>query len=96
MAFEWDHGNDTKNYSKHGVSCQEAESAFQDRRRLDFDDPFHSRAERRYITLGQSSRPRLLCVAWTLRGTHVRIISVRPASRKERHLYEEKNHQRTA
>lgn len=93
VTFEWDPGNETKSYSKHGVSCQEAESVFQDPHRLDFHDPFHSDDELRYITIGRSTRPRHLCVAWTLRGAKVRIISARPASRKERFVYEEKNEQ---
>ncbi|HEX5037883.1 MAG TPA: BrnT family toxin [bacterium] len=91
VAFEWDGGNDVKSYTKHGVSRQEAESVFQDDRKLHFSDPFHSKGERRYITVGRSAHPRILFIAWTLRGTKVRIISARPASRKERKVYEEKN-----
>lgn len=91
VFFEWDKGNDTKNYTKHGVSRLEAESLFQDLQRLDFDDPFGARPERRYVTIARSNRPRILLAAWTLRGSQMRIISVRPASRKERKLYEEKN-----
>lgn len=91
ITFEWEAGNDTKSYSKHGVSCQEAESVFQDAHRLDFPDPFHSKTERRYITIGRSNRPRVLCIAWTLRGRLVRIVSARPASRKERNVYEKKS-----
>ncbi|MBF0361915.1 MAG: BrnT family toxin [Oligoflexia bacterium] len=88
VEFEWDEGNNTKNYSKHGVSCLEAESVFQDDYRLDFTDPFHSISEKRYLTLGRSNRPRILIIAWTLRGIKVRIISARPASKKERAVYE--------
>jgi uncharacterized DUF497 family protein len=90
VQFEWDEGNDTKSYTKHGVSREEAESVFQDRTRLDFADPLHSHAENRFMTLGRSTRPRLLMIAWTLRARWVRIISARPASRKERNVYEEK------
>lgn len=95
VTFEWDDGNEIKNYTKHGVSCQEAESVFQDSTRVDFADPLHSAAETRYVTLGRSSRPRLLFLAWTRRSTSVRVISARPASRKERQVYAEKNQKRT-
>lgn len=95
VKFEWDDGNDVKNYTKHGVSCQEAESVFQDSSRVDFADPLHSASETRYVTLGRSSRPRILFVAWTRRSTRIRVISTRPASRKERQVYAEKNQQRT-
>ena len=91
VSFEWDEGNDVKSYTKHGVSCLEAESVFQDANRLDFQDPLHSDQENRFVTLGRSNRPRVLLVAWTLRKKKVRIISARPAGRKERKVYEEKN-----
>ena len=88
VHFQWDAGNDTKSYTKHGVSREEAESVFQDSRRLDFPDPLHSAKEGRFVTLGRSSHPRVLFVAWTLRSRRVRVISVRPASKKERVVYE--------
>lgn len=91
VLFEWDAGNNVKSYTKHGVSCPEAESVFQDMRRLDFSDPLHSDKENRFITVGQSNRPRILLVAWTLRKARVRVVSARPASRRERKVYEEKN-----
>ncbi len=88
VEFEWDFGNDTKSYTKHGVSCLEAESVFQDKARSDYLDPLHSSVESRFLTIGMSSRPRILLLAWTLRRKKVRIISARPASKKERGLYE--------
>jgi uncharacterized DUF497 family protein len=92
VDFEWDEGNNTKNYTKHGVSCLEAESVFQDNHHLVFSDPLHSKQEKRYLTIGQSNRPRILLLAWTLRNKKVRIISARPASTKERLIYE--NHKK--
>ncbi len=88
VKFDWDEGNNTKSYSKHGASIQESESMFQDVFRIDFSDPFHSTNEFRYVSIGQSSRPRLLFAAWTLRDRLVRVISIRPASLKERKIYE--------
>ena len=88
VQFEWNAGNEVKSYTKHGISCLEAESVFQDISRLDYADPIHSATENRYITLGRSSRPRILLIAWTLRRNKVLIISARPASRKERLHYE--------
>lgn len=94
VLFEWDDGNNTKSYTKHGVSCLEAEAVFQDPKRVDFADPLHSDKENRFVTLGASNRPRVLFVAWTLRKIKVRVISARPASKKERQVYEQKNEQR--
>ena len=90
VDFDWDDGNDVKNYTKHGVSELEAESLFQDVDRLDYRDPIRFEDETRFVTMGRSNRPRVLFCAWTLRGRKARIISVRPASRKERLVYEEK------
>jgi len=91
VVFEWDSGNQVKNYTKHGVSRLETESIFQDGKRLDFPDPLHSEVEDRFVTVGRSNRPRILFVAWALRGKKVRVISARPASKKERRIYEQKN-----
>ncbi len=52
-------------------------------------DPDHSLEEDRYITFGVSSQGRLLVVAHTEEGDMIRIISARPASRRERKFYEE-------
>ena len=46
-------------------------------------------AEDRYITVGISSRHRLVMVAHTERGERIRIISARELTRAEREVYEE-------
>jgi len=91
VTFEWNEGNEPKSYTKHGVSNLEAEAVFQDEGKLHFRDPLHSSDESRFVTIGRSNRPRILFIAWTLRRAKVRIISARPASRKERKLYEKKS-----
>jgi len=52
-------------------------------------DPDHSLVEDRYITVGMSSRRRLVMVAHTERGERVRIISARELTQAEREAYEE-------
>jgi uncharacterized DUF497 family protein len=52
-------------------------------------DPDHSLAEDRYITVGMSSRRRLVIAAHTERGERIRIISARELTRAEREAYEE-------
>jgi uncharacterized protein len=52
-------------------------------------DPDHSLVEDRYITIGMSSRGRLVMVAHTERGERIRIISARELTRAERKAYEE-------
>jgi hypothetical protein len=74
---------------KHGVSFEEATTVFGDPLSLTIPDPAHSQIEDRFIILGRSHRHRLLVVVHTERGDNIRIISARPASRRERKHYEE-------
>ncbi len=56
-----------------------------------FDDPDHSVGEARFITVGYSSRERLLVVSHAERGGTIRIISARRANARERKHHETKN-----
>lgn len=88
LDFQWDRKKAAKNFAKHGVSFQEAESVFGDPLGRITDDPRHSVDEQRYVLLGQSRERRLLAVMFTERGEAVRLISARPATRRERRDYE--------
>ena len=89
IVFDWDQWNVQKNERKHGVSRLEAESAFYDAHYRLFEDQRHSsRNEARYILYGRSLEARVLMVGFTRRGRKVRIITARPASRKERRIYD--------
>ena len=88
MKFEWEPKKAKENLKKHGVSFDEAVTVFYDPFSATFDDPDHSFQERRYITIGFSSRPRLLVVAHTDRGKSTRIISARQATTHERKKHE--------
>ena len=89
LEFEWDQWNVQKNEEKHGVSPLEAESAFYDPAYKLFEDQSHSRSsEKRYILYGRSIENRVLMVGFTLRDKRVRVITARPASRKERRIHE--------
>jgi len=88
--FEWDAPKAAENRRKHGVSFEDAVTAFADPLGVTVTDPDHSSpAERRYILIGRSARGRLLVVSHAERGTAIRIISARPATRREREQYEE-------
>jgi hypothetical protein len=54
-----------------------------------FPDPDHSTGEERWLTFGLSSPGRLLVVSHTEHRLKVRLISARPATRRERKIYEE-------
>ena len=89
-GFDWDAGNTDKN-NRHGVTSADAEEVFF-REPLVAPDPDHSRKEPRLHALARIGDGRTLHVAFTLREkagkTLIRVISARPASRKERLIYE--------
>lgn len=89
LTFEWDGKKAASNAKKHGVSFEEASTIFGDERSLTIRDPAHSQSEDRFVTVGRSHRERLLVVVHTERGDNIRLISARPASRRERRTYEE-------
>ena len=92
IAFDWDQWNVQKNELKHGVSRLEAESAFYDPRHRLFEDQEHSTSrERRYVLYGRGLENRVLMVGFTLRANRVRVITARPASRRERKIYDERS-----
>lgn len=91
MNFEWDPRKAAQNLRKHGVSFQEAATIFGDPLSVTYQDPDHSTAEQRFITVGMSSVGRILLVAHADRGESIRITSARKATRHERKHYEEKN-----
>ena len=88
-TFEWDPAKAAANLTKHGVSFMEAATAFLDPLARIHDDPDHSASEHREIIVGQSSQVRLLVVSFTARGSNIRLISARSATRRERRDYEE-------
>ena len=88
MRFEWDPEKARRNVAKHGVSFEEAATAFGDPLSLTILDPDHAEEEDRFILLGQTYAGRLVVVVHTDRGENIRVISARLATRRERKAYE--------
>jgi uncharacterized DUF497 family protein len=90
LTFEWDERKDAVNSTKHGVRFEEASTVFGDRLSLTIPDPAHSgKDEKRYVTMGLSLNGRLIIVVHSDRNDAIRIISARPATKRERSVYEE-------
>ena len=89
LTFEWDNRKDKANLKKHGVSFEEARSAFFDENALQFYDPDHSETEDRFILLGASHKLNTLVVCHYFREeeTVIRIISARKADADEEKTY---------
>ena len=92
MDFEWSEKKATTNLAKHGVSFDEAQTAFEDCDALVIDDPDHSDDEERFMLLGLSSALRMLvvCHCYRKNDEQIRIISARKANKNELATYEKR------
>ena len=89
LEFEWDTGNEQKNWITHHVRAEEAEEPFFAEEQLILEDIRHStKHEKRYILIGKSKQERMLFTVYTIRKEKIRIISSRDADKKEVLLYE--------
>jgi uncharacterized DUF497 family protein len=64
-------------------------TVFGDALQITRPDPQHSTDEERFVTIGMSTRDRLVVVIHADRNDRVRIISARLANRLEKEIYEE-------
>jgi uncharacterized DUF497 family protein len=86
-GFDWDESNTHKNWERHRVRPEEAEDVFFNEPLVVRGDVRHSKREKRYYALGQTGIGRYLFVAFTIRGSLLRVISVRDMNRRERDAY---------
>lgn len=93
MVYEWDPGKAKTNLRKHGVFFEEAATVFLDPLAITFPDPDHSEEEDQEITIGLTTKHRVVFVSHCQRGDRIRIISARRTTRKERSQYEEGTYQ---
>ena len=56
LQFEWDEKKAKINKRKHGITFEEATTAFADELSITIDDPLHSDDEDRLILIGQSKQ----------------------------------------
>jgi len=91
LKFTWDKDKAEFNIRKHGITFEEASTVFTDPLSVTIDDPLHSYGEERFVIIGESFKERLLVVVHTDIGDTIKIISARPAIKKERKNYESEN-----
>ena len=87
MESEWDSAKARANLRKHGVRFADAVTALEDARAISVRD--EGQDEERWISIGTDSLGRILVVVYTWRDERVRLISARPATRREARQYEE-------
>lgn len=91
--FEWNNAKALLNFSKHGITFDQGATVFLDPLALTVFDAAHSQDEERWLTVGLEEGGKLLVVAHTYKtirpdNARVRLISVRPATKRERQFYE--------
>jgi len=89
INFEWDNNKNKSNFIKHGLTFEEAQTAFYDECARLNPDYSHSESEDRFLLLGYSSKARLIIVCHCYRKNNeaIRIISARKASKPETEQY---------
>jgi hypothetical protein len=89
LKFEWDKRKEKTNIKKHGVSFEEARTAFYDEQSILFYDPDNSDEEDRFLLLGTSYKLNTLVVCHCFREeeTVIRIIQARKADKDEIKAY---------
>ena len=81
--------NKDKDWISRQVTPAECEEIFFNQPFVATDSSQEHESEDRYYALGKTSMERLLFIVFTIRKKHIRIISARDMSRKERKVYNE-------
>ena len=89
IEFEWDKRKASGNVRKHGISFEEARTAFFDESAVLYHDPDHSDEEDRFLLLGNSFKLNTVVVCHCFRESEskIRIISARKADKSEQTEY---------
>lgn len=74
------------NVEKHGIDFKQAKEVFYDEKRIESPDNRKNYGEDRMKAIGRAF-DLILSVIYTMRGNLIRLISARPASKKERNTY---------
>ncbi|MGB5633331.1 MAG: BrnT family toxin [Waterburya sp.] len=86
--YEWDADKNRKNVEKHGIDFETAKRIF-DSLIVSRRDERKDYNEIRYVSIGIIDQVAMIVVVHTNRQDRIRLISARPASRRERRIYYE-------
>jgi uncharacterized protein len=86
VMYEWDQDKAAANFRRHGIDFADAVGVFEDEYALRREDP-DAQGERRFVIIGIDFLGRVVVVVYTFRGEHIRLISARRATRREREYY---------
>jgi uncharacterized DUF497 family protein len=88
MDIVWDPEKARTNLKKHGIHFSDAEIVLFDPNALTRED-VDGENEQRFVSIGMDAIGRILVVVYTYRGEDIRLLSARPATKRERESYEE-------
>jgi uncharacterized DUF497 family protein len=86
MRFEYDPAKSDANHEKHGIDFDEAQALWEDDGLLLLRSRNHV-DEERWLAIGRIDRKHWTAII-TMRGTAIRLISVRRARKEERDVYQ--------
>lgn len=86
MQFEWDENKNAINKAKHKISFEIASYVFYDNHKIIAPNRTID-GEERFQVIGEIEGILVAMVVFTPRNQKIRIISARPANKKERELY---------
>ena len=89
MKYEWDQEKAKINFQKHNLDFADIVAALEDEAALTIEDQHFN--EERFVTIGMDALRRVVVVVYTWRGEHIRVISARKATPRERKQYEGKD-----
>ena len=87
MKYEWDEVKRQSNIDRHKVDFLDVLPLFVNPEAIRLEDNRRDYGEIRYILLGEIDE-RLFQVAYTIRGSVIRLISARRGNKRERRIYE--------
>ncbi len=91
MRFEWHDAKAAANLQIHGVSFDQAKTAFSDPFAVEWLDDREDYGEQRFVMIGMAEGQVLLFVAYTEREEGIRIISARRVTQNEQVEYFRQN-----
>ena len=89
MGYQWDPAKARSNLQKHHIDFADAVGVFADEWALSMAEQVIG-GEPRHVTLGLDFLGRLIVVVYTYRQDAIRLISARPATKREQMIYEQK------
>ena len=84
--YEWDEAKREANLKKHGLDFRDAYLVFENPRKVTYRIQWRDELRFQDVALVEVAGG-VLSLVYVLRGLNVRVISFRPASRRERRIY---------